>query len=422
MDSPSEDPQVVVVGTAAVKTLADGGAELGLHPETFWMQKSEVELALRELARGQRVAARLVRRARIVVGVVFEGLTQAAVAKEVGTTRDTVRLWVGRFLEWPDVEALEDRERTGHPCRIAARDQAVVLSLACQKPQDLGRCEGRMTQLILVEEAAKRGSVMSRSSVHRILATAEVQPHRERYYLFTRKDEPEYVARRDAICDLYMRTLPLDEVIVCFDEKTGVQVLGLPERTPHGGRRPPGFGQTALIEQHYRRHGSRTLVGAVRPDTGRLVAAKVYASGTYKTQQTIEFLLMVRRALPEARIIHLVMDNGSTHCSAAMRAFLASEEGKVFQVAYTPVHASWLNLAENFLSRFSRRYLHSKRWTGLEAFDADMLVCFDAYQWVAKPMRWRYNPRERAASRARRPRVPPCSPQPTVSPAASCTI
>lgn len=422
MDSSPEAPEVIVVGIAAVEAPADAGAELCLQCETCWVQKSEVELALRELSRGQRVAARLVRRARIVVGVVFEGLTQTAVAKEVGTTRDTVRLWVGRFLERPEVGALEDRERTGHPCRITARDQAVVLSLACQKPQDIGRCEGRMTQAILVEEAAKRGSVMSLSSVHRILATAEVQPHREKYYLFTRKDDPEYVARRDAICDLYMRALPPDEVIVCFDEKTGVQVLGIPERTPHGGRRPPGFGQTALLEDHYRRHGSRTLVGAVRPDTGRLVAGQIYASGTYKTQQTIEFLLMVRRALPDARVIHLVMDNGSTHCSAAMRTFLASEEGKVFQVAYTPVHASWLNLAENFLSRFSRRYLHGKRWTGLEAFDADMLVCFEAYQGVAKPMRWRYNPRERAASRARRPRVPPCSRPSTALPVTSCTI
>jgi len=275
-----------------------------------------------------------------------------------------------------------------------------------------------MTQQMIAEEATRQGTQVRRSSVQRILAAAEVSPHREAYYLFTRKDDPEYVLRRDAICDIYMRSLPADEVVVCMDEKSGVQVLGIPKRTPRGGRMPPGYGQPARIEQHYTRHGTRTLVGAVRPDTGALVAAGVYASGTYKTRETVELLKSVRRALPDARLIHLVWDNGSTHCSAEMRAFLASEDGKVFHVLYTPTHASWLNLAENFLSRFSRRYLHGKRWTGLDAFDVDMAACIDAYRTVAKPMRWRYNPREQAESTGR-PRRRVCRGRRFLRPAAA---
>jgi transposase len=357
---------------------------------------------LRALARRATAPARLVLRARMVVAVIYDRRTISDVARGFGVARDTVRLWTARYQESGVVQALEDRHRSGRDPRLTCKEQAVVLTIACQRPKDFGRCEGRMTQQMIAEEATRQGTPLHRSSVQRILAATEVRPHREAYYLFTRKDDLEYVPRRDAICDIYTRRMPADELVICMDEKSGVQVLGVPKRTPRGGRMGPGYGEPARIEQHYTRHGTRTLVGAVRPDTGELVASGVYASGTYKTAQTIELLRATRKAVPHIRLIHLVWDNGSTHRSAEMQAFLASAEGQAFHVLYTPTHASWLNLAENFLSRFSRRYLHHKRWTGLDDFDADMAQCLLAYEKVAKPMRWRYNPREQAESTGRR--------------------
>ena len=401
MIAPFVAPEVIVAGTSVVRPASTAAGDLSLVPTLAMEEWSAAEAQLRTLGRRSSAPSAVVRRAAIVLGVVFDGRPVSEVARRTGTSRKTVRRWVRRFREEPDEDAMIDHARTGRPSRLTCRDEAVVITLACQRPQDVGRCEGRMTQQIIAEQAALEGCRMSRSSVQRILASAEVRPHHERYYLFTRKDHPEYEPRRDAICDVYTRVLPADEVIVCFDEKTGAQVLGLPARTPHGGRRGAWYGQPALIEQHYKRHGSRTIVIAARPDTGQLIAAEVFASGTYKTDQTIAFLLAIRRALPDARVIHLIMDNGPTHRSAGMQAFLASEEGRVFDVLYTPTHASWLNLAENVLSRFSRRYLHGKRWDGLAAFDQDMAVCFAAYQKVAKPIRWRYNPKESAESRTR---------------------
>ena len=410
MNDAAVDCFVVACGTTFLAPSPDPASELA-PSATGWVDLRPIVAELLSIARGRKTAASLVLRARIVLGVIFEDKSRSAMARELGVTRDTVRLWESRFRANPGVEALEDAPRTGRPARITARDQAVVLGLACRKPADLGRHEGRMFQGVIVEEAAKAGHVMSRSSVQRILANAEVKPHLEEYYLFGRKDDAVFISRRDAICDVYTKVLPADEIVVCFDEKTGVPVRGFPPKTPHGGRRPATPGRAAQVEQHYQRHGSHTLVGAVSPITGRLVAANVYPSGGYKTAETIEFLRLVRKALPEMRVIHLVQDNGPTHNSAEMKAFLASDEGKVFEVHYTPVHASWLNLAENFLSRFSRRYLHGKRWTSLEAFDTDMFGSFEAYQGIAKPMRWSYNPRERAKERSRRQGPLPCTPQ-----------
>jgi hypothetical protein len=54
-------------------------------------------------------------------------------------------------------------------------------------------------------------------------------------------------------------------------------------------------------------------------------------------------------------VIHLVMDNGSSHVSKATKAWLA--EHTRFVVHYTPKHASWLNQVELVSSVLTRRLL-----------------------------------------------------------------
>jgi hypothetical protein len=210
--------------------------------------------------------------------------------------------------------------------------------------------------------------------------------------LFTDKSDPEYLARRDAICALYTRELPDDEVVVCLDEKTGVQALGLPPGLPHGGRRAAARGRPELVDHHYVRHGSRTLVAAVRPDTGKLVTAEVFPARGYDSHDTVAMLQSILSVLPDMRRIHLIWDNGPTHRSTRTQEFLASPEAQQFAVLYTPCHASWLNLAENFLSRFSRRYLRHRRHASLDAFDEHLYACIEDYANWARGMSWSYNP------------------------------
>lgn len=387
----------VVIGVDSLRE-GDPGSELAL-PADGPQWRSGIEEELRAITRRQTEQARRVTRAKMVLGVVFERRRIAGVARELGKTRATVRLWVGRFREKCSLEALEDLPRSGRPARLGARAQAVVMGLACQLPKDLGRLEGRMTQPIIAEEAGKQGVRLSRSSVQRILSLAEVKPHRERYYLFTVKDRPEYISRRDAICAAYVHEYPDDEVLVCIDEKTGIQALGLPKkRLPHGGRRPAAPGIPPRIDQHYVRHGSRSLVVAVHPSTGRLAHQAVVPSRGYRTAEAIEFLRELASKLPDKRVIHVIWDNASTHRSHAMKAFLSSDEGQRFRVLYTPPHASWLNLAENFFSRFSRRYLHGQRYDSLAHLDAHLAAALADYDGVARPMRWTYAPQERAAA------------------------
>lgn len=337
-------------------------------------------------------------RARIVLLSVFGGISDGDVGQVLGVDPRTVRKWRNRFVSEPSVEVLEDAVRIGRPKRITVRDEAVVITLGCQRPEEADRPEARMFHRVIAEEAAKSGTQVSRSSVQRILARAELQPHREKYYLFTPKDSPEYALRRDAICDLYLRKMPEDEVVICFDEKPGMQVLAAPTFL---GERPPAKGALpgrlpALIEHNYKRLGSRTLVAAIRPDTGECVVSRIFARRQYRTSETVQLLRDLLKALPH-RIIHLVWDNGTTHVSREMRRFLASPEATRLRVYYTPTHASWLNLAENFFSRLSRVYLGRRRYKSLEAFDAHLAACIKRLNADASPVRWTYDPRSSAA-------------------------
>lgn len=364
----------------------------GLQRRHRRVLRAELLRLLRQGKAEQRIALR----ARIVLRRVFDGWDVSETARHCHVCRETVRLWVQRYFEDPTLEGLKDRPRAGRPKRITTRDEGIVISLACQKPADFGRLDAVMTQDLIVDEAAELGTNLSRSSVQRILAATETKPHRERYYLFTRKDDPDYAARRDAICDLYMRSLPCDEVIVCFDEKTGMQVLGNP-RNVDRSRHPTAPGHVALQEHNYKRHGSRSLAVIIRPDTGEVVAGSLFPPKSedgkgYATAQAIGVLRSCLARLSDYRIVHLVWDNASTHVSAEMQAFLDSDEARRLRVYYTPKHASWLNLAENFFSRFSRRYLRRRRFDCLASFDEFVEAALDDYNTRCSGMAWTYNP------------------------------
>ena len=70
-------------------------------------------------------------------------------------------------------------------------------------------------------------------------------------------------------------------------------------------------------------------------------------------------------AYPEATVIRLVLDNLNTHKLGSLyEAFEPSEARRIakgLEFHYTPIHGSWLNMAEIELSVFSRACLNRRR-------------------------------------------------------------
>jgi hypothetical protein len=276
---------------------------------------------------------------------------------------------------------------------------AEILSIVSQEPSAYGLVIVTWTQLEIVDILAREGLHLSRSSVQRILAQQDIDVRSVRYYLFTPTDREDFVERRNAICALYERmdALPADEIVVCFDPKPGIQILSDPKNFLGGTA--PKSGQKRRIEFEYRRMGTRTLVAAVSPLTGEVLHYDLYhKERRFHSAATIEFLeaLRIKLASLGYRVIHLVLDNGSTHRSKATSAYFRKHKD-TFKIYFTPVHASWLNLCENFFSTFSRRYLRHRRYPSMDAF------CELVPRWVTdhnqrcKRLRWTYAPHQKAA-------------------------
>lgn len=154
---------------------------------------------------------------------------------------------------------------------------------------------------------------MSRSTVQRILAAADLKPHKSRYWLHS--DDPDFEAKALAVCRLYLdapRLYRQGELVVCVDEKTGMQAL---ERL-HPSR-PARPGRPELREFEYVRHGTRCLLASLVVATGQVLGSVTARRATW------DFVRHVRdvvEAFPQVRKFHWVMDNLNTHWSLELWA------------------------------------------------------------------------------------------------------
>ncbi len=339
----------------------------------------------------------VVRRAQIVLDY-LNSSSISATAKKFGCDRKTVRRWVVRWRVNPKIGSLRDLQRTGAKPKFSIHNTAKILSIVSQKPEAYGQVMTRWTQQLLVETlAANDGLSMSRSTVQRTLARQDIDIRTVKYWLFTPTDRANFVERRDAICALYakMAELPADEIIVCFDAKPGIQVLADPKNK--GGYKGPAAGQCRRIEFEYRRLGTRSLVAAVSPLTGEVLAYDLFHKDRrFVSTETISFLEKLRKDLQQKgfKRIHLVLDNGSTHISKATSAYFEKHTDSI-TTYFTPVHASWLNLCENFFSVFSRRYLKHRRYASAEDFVDAVPLWMTDHNFRCHRLRWTYAPHER---------------------------
>ncbi len=122
--------------------------------------------ALARLVRGLRTPQQLAVRARIILAAAA-GASNAAIARDLQLTEDTVRLWRGRWLERP-AEAvpdgtiaarLADAPRSGAPSRITAEQVCRLIALACAAPSTTGRPISQWTGRELADELMAQGIV-----------------------------------------------------------------------------------------------------------------------------------------------------------------------------------------------------------------------------------------------------------------------
>jgi len=210
---------------------------------------------LEAIARRPSSPQALARRARIVL-LAHAGRPNAQIAAELGCAVNTVRTWRRRFVRG-GVPALCDRPRSGRPESYGPDVRLAIVAAATSVPP-----EGTSvwTHALIAGELA--GTGISVSQAGRILADLDLRPHKVRGWL-NRRDNEQFWAQAAAVCDIYLRPPP-DTVVICIDEKTGIQAKyrKYPER-------PAQRGRLARREFEYVRNGTVYIVAALHVATGR---------------------------------------------------------------------------------------------------------------------------------------------------------
>lgn len=160
----------------------------------------------------------------------------------------------------------------------------------------------------------------------------------------------------ELILDLYHRPPNADEPLVCMDETT--KQLTLEQIAPL----PPKPGQPRRHDTLYRRNGVAVLFMFFAPHLGwRRVEVR---EGKTRLDWAHAVKRLLEEDFPNARKIHLVLDNLNTHGGASLyEAFSPNEAHRLLErleFHYTPKHGSWLNMAEIELSVLSRQCLNRR--------------------------------------------------------------
>lgn len=350
--------------------------------------RRRVRRSLEAITRSGRAPYARVVRARIVL-LAAERHSNAEIARRVGCEPKTVRKWRARFAWRPQVASLNDDMRIGRPPTVPTPIRLELIKLACSRPAD---CKAPFREVWSGESlraALERmtGFKMSTSEVRRILRSEEIRPHRLRVWLHS--PDPEFAKKVRRICAVYMTPPGPDEMVLCIDEKTGMQALERkhPTRTPRAGR-------AGRFEFEYIRRGTRTLFAAFNPHTGEVFGR---CSRRRKAADLLRFMEDVANRYPSKRIT-VVWDNLNIHAASKWEVFNRRHGGR-FRFVYTPIHASWVNQVEIWFSILARRVLRY----GLFGSTSDLTAAVRGFiaQWnahEAHPFRWTFRGRFRRAA------------------------
>lgn len=144
------------------------------------------------------------------------------------------------------------------------------------------------------------------------------------------------------ILDLYEKPYDQRYPVIGFDEKPK-QLLEDKYKTI-----PMTPGHCEKVDHQYIRRGNANIFMAVEFKAGKRTT-RVTSRRTKR-----DFAKFIRHladhAYPNAEKIHIVLDNLNTHKKSAIYKMYGAEEGNrivsKIEFHYTPVHASWLNVAE----------------------------------------------------------------------------
>ena len=346
---------------------------------------------LKSLIKTRTIQAQVVDRARILLWK-SEAKTDKAIADGLGISVNTVRRCIDRYLNGGINLAIFDNDRSGRPVEITDDAKSWIISIACQKPCDLGYA----AELWTLAALHKHIKTVTKPWLQKYLKKMDIKPFKIKYYL-ERKD-PDFENKMHDVLLVYKQvemqfgddgtiTIPENGHLthtISYDEKPGIQAVA--NKYPdHNPTEEKGY---IRRDYEYVRLGTLSLLAGIDLLTGNAIPL---VSQTHKSSDFIEFLKILDAKYPKSDTIRLILDNHSAHTSKETRRYLAGLPEDRFVFVFTPTHTSWLNMIESFFSKMTKQMLKGIRVNSKDELAERIYRYFDeinaepiVYHWTYK--------------------------------------
>ncbi|MEM1332907.1 MAG: IS630 family transposase [Actinomycetota bacterium] len=324
---------------------------------------------LGRMARSSVLPHRQVRQAQGLL-LAADGMANEAIARELGTTPDTVRRWRRKF-EHGGIKAVGTiAPGRGRKPEIADEVIEAIVNDTLHSVPDDGS-----TMWTTRSMGALHG--VGKDFVAKIWRDRRLRPWQ--VDTFKLSNDPDFEAKLVDVVGLYMDP-PERAVVFSFDEKTQVQAL---DRTQPSLPMKPGRGRT--MTHDYRRHGTVDLFAALNVATGEVLTQ---TRSKHTGDDVLAFFKWIDLHTPKHLDVHVVLDNLSAHKSEPVRTWLEHPKRKRWHLHFTPTSASWVNLIENWFSLLTKKRLINSAFTSV----ADLVAAIE--EWTShwnddpKPFVW----------------------------------
>ena len=324
------------------------------------------ERQLATWSHGRSTPQRLVLRSNIVL-LAARGWENRRIARKLRTRQNTVSLWRKRFLSHRMEGIMRDAPRPGRKPRISQKkiDEIIDRTLHTKPPG--------ATQWSTRTLAGEMG--VSNYTIQQIWKAHRLQPHRQRSFKLS--SDPEFNEKVRDVVGLYMDS-PEKAVVICVDEKPGIQALGRSQTTL-----PLRQGMLASRSWEYGRNGTTDLFAALNILDGTVVTQ---LHRRHRHQEFLIFLREIDEKVPRELDVHMVLDNLGTHTQPDVERWF--ERHPRFKLHFTPKDATWLNMVESWLSQLTERQIRRNSFPNDVALIRAIREFVAEYQKHPRPFVW----------------------------------
>jgi transposase len=299
-------------------------------------------------------------RCKVVLALV-QGKTPTMIAQGGLCAKSQVYRVAGRFIT-EGLAGLADRREDNGERKITPVYEGELLSLVEQLPQDFGYRRPTWTQELLILVLAERVEIsISVSAMSRLLRRSGIRLKRPKPIVSCPWKKARRTRRLRAIQRL-VENLPADEVVLYVDE---VDIHLNPKIGPDWTKR--GRQKMVLTPGC---NEKRYLAGAWNPKTRRLI----YVEGERKNSLLFLELLhtLATKIYPNAKRIHLILDNYGIHDSLQVRLAMKSAAAENLELHFLPPYCPDHNRIERIWKDVHDNVTRNHRCATMDELMADV--------------------------------------------------